>query len=124
MKKEIFIEIPTACHENWNKMTPAMQGKYCGSCEKTVVDFTTMSDAEIFRIINKNKSGLCGRFDETQLTRPIAQPVQPIKKKYWAMLMTALLSISSAFSQVQKKIKPEPKMKLNYRQEKNCWEKL
>jgi hypothetical protein len=113
MKKEFFIEIPTACHENWNVMTPAVQGKYCASCEKTVVDFTTMSDAEIFRIINKNKSGLCGRFDETQLTRPILQPGQPIKKKYWAMLMTALLSISSAFSQVQKKIKPEPK-KIEY----------
>ena len=35
------------CSEDWNNMKPCEQGRFCGSCQKTVVDFTEKSDAEI-----------------------------------------------------------------------------
>lgn len=62
------ITIPTPCHENWDKMTPNENGRFCLSCSKTVVDFTSMLPNEIqhFFIQNQNKK-ICGRFKNSQL---------------------------------------------------------
>ncbi|QCX37082.1 hypothetical protein FF125_01000 [Aureibaculum algae] len=68
MKKQLHISIPKPCHEDWRKMTPYQQGKFCNSCAKTVVDFTKKSVTEIqsFFIVNQGKK-VCGRFQQTQL---------------------------------------------------------
>jgi hypothetical protein len=64
------IEIPTPCHQNWTGMTPNTLGKFCGSCEKTVIDFTKMTDDEVKNFfINKKEEKICGRFLNTQLQR-------------------------------------------------------
>ena len=39
--------IPSPCTESWDCMTSTKEGRFCQSCEKTVVDFTRMSDAEL-----------------------------------------------------------------------------
>lgn len=68
MEKKHKVSIPEPCHENWNKMTPKDNGRFCLSCTKTVVDFTKMSTDEIqnYFISNQNKS-ICGRFKNLQL---------------------------------------------------------
>jgi len=53
MPKAIQLNIPKPCHENWNAMSPKEQGRYCGSCQKTVVDFSVMSDKEIVDYFRK-----------------------------------------------------------------------
>ncbi|MNQ87168.1 hypothetical protein D3C85_1023800 [compost metagenome] len=62
------ITIPKPCHENWDKMTPNKNGRFCLSCSKTVVDFTSMLPNEVqhFFIQNQNKK-ICGRFKNSQL---------------------------------------------------------
>jgi hypothetical protein len=50
-------------------MTPQEQGRFCGQCEKMVVDFSQMNDQEIVDQIKKASRGLCGRFYEDQLMR-------------------------------------------------------
>jgi hypothetical protein len=65
-----IITIPTPCHEDWNAMTPKDQGRHCGSCAKTVVDFTTWQPQEILLYFKSNKS-VCGRFTADQLNEPI-----------------------------------------------------
>ncbi|MBB4800334.1 hypothetical protein HNP37_000373 [Flavobacterium nitrogenifigens] len=62
------ITIPEPCHEDWNKMSPNENGRFCMSCSKTVVDFTSMLPEEIqhFFIQNKNEK-ICGRFKKSQL---------------------------------------------------------
>ncbi len=62
------ISIPKPCHEDWNKMNPNNEGKFCNSCSKTVVDFTKMSKEEIHQYF-KQKSGenTCGHFYASQL---------------------------------------------------------
>ncbi|MBZ4036176.1 energy transducer TonB [Flavobacterium sp. 17A] len=73
MKKH-KITIPEPCQENWDKMTPNENGRFCLSCSKTVVDFTTMLPEEIqhFFIQNENEK-VCGRFRKSQLDSIVIQ---------------------------------------------------
>ena len=60
MKDSLKIETP--CHEDWTKMSPNKEGRHCGVCDKTVVDFTVMSQGEITNYLSNNyKAQICGR---------------------------------------------------------------
>lgn len=60
--------IPQPCNEDWNAMTPRDKGRYCNSCAKVVVDFTTMNDAEIVNYLQQHsKQKTCGHFRNEQL---------------------------------------------------------
>jgi len=62
------MQIISPCHENFTKMSKRGSGRYCGSCEKIVVDFTRMSDTEMFDYFEKhNGENICGRAKNTQL---------------------------------------------------------
>ncbi|MBI1226966.1 MAG: T9SS type A sorting domain-containing protein [Bacteroidetes bacterium] len=77
MKKQpITLTVPKPCHEKWQEMTPAEQGRFCLSCQKTVHDFTTKTDREVARYfehqLDSTASGsTCGRFRSDQLQRPL-----------------------------------------------------
>ena len=72
MNPSFSITIPKPCHEDWNKMTPDQKGAFCGSCQKSVYDFTKKTDEEVSEILLKsNGSKICGRFNAEQLERPI-----------------------------------------------------
>lgn len=60
------IDIPKPCHEQWQQMTTVSNGRYCGHCCKTVVDFSTMSNQEIITHLS-GKKDVCGRFAPFQL---------------------------------------------------------
>ncbi|RSK37420.1 energy transducer TonB [Hymenobacter metallilatus] len=62
-----------ACAEDWQQMTPTEQGHYCGSCRRTVLDFTqaTQSDLEA-AFLHSPDGRVCGRFRAEQLA-----PAQP-----------------------------------------------
>lgn len=67
-----MIQIKDPCDANWQEMTPAESGKYCGACEKVVVDFSKMSDAQIKNYFTEYASQkTCGRFLDSQLNRPL-----------------------------------------------------
>jgi hypothetical protein len=68
MNSQIKISIPEPCHEDWNKMIPNKNGRFCESCSKTVVDFTTMlpDDIKNYFLENRGKS-ICGRIKQSQL---------------------------------------------------------
>jgi hypothetical protein len=74
MERKLKITIPEPCHENWDKMTPKDNGRFCISCSKTVIDFTSMLPDEVqhFFIQNQNKK-ICGRFKNEQLESLIIQ---------------------------------------------------
>lgn len=52
-------------------MRPVEGGRFCGSCQQTVVDFTTMTDAEVIQAMSRQKGRVCGRFRAEQLNRPL-----------------------------------------------------
>ena len=74
MERKYKLAIPEPCTENWDKMTPNENGRYCMSCSKTVIDFSIMSSDKIqhFFIQNQNKK-ICGRFKNEQLESLIIQ---------------------------------------------------
>ena len=49
--KKFELSIPKPCHENWNEMSPEDKGRFCGACQKTVVDFTNMSDRQVAQFL-------------------------------------------------------------------------
>ena len=59
------------CSEDWNKMSLCAQGRFCGSCQKTVVDFTQKSEIEIREVLLKQEGKVCGRFYAHQLSQPV-----------------------------------------------------
>lgn len=76
--KRIQLSIPKPCHENWDAMKPEERGRFCGSCQKTVIDFSRMSDRELISFFNKPSSSMCGRFLPAQLDRVIEAPPKRI----------------------------------------------
>ena len=95
------LSIPKPCHEDWEAMTPNRQGRHCNACAKTVVDFTSMTDATIknFFLQKEPEAKVCGRFKDAQLYRiKIALPehIFQLKMPRWKQFLTAcLLAFSS-----------------------------
>lgn len=100
MKPQLQIHIPKPCHEDWNKMAPVDKGKFCGSCNKQVVDFSLMSDQQVLNYFSTATGKTCGRFAEDQLQRELI-PTKIEKKKTWwfAALMPLLLFFDKATAQ-------------------------
>ncbi len=91
------ITIPEPCRQNWDTMLPNDTGRYCSSCEKSVIDFTSKTDEEIQQfIINNLNQSLCGRFKNTQIQRIIIdlpQNIFSIKMPLWMRFLVACLLI-------------------------------
>jgi len=114
MSKKIQLTIAEPCHENWDGMTPVEKGKFCGSCQKQVVDFSNMSDrqvAEFFKkpILSLSKGGsVCGRFMYDQLDREIVIPrkrIPWVKYFFHIALPAFLMSMKVSAQKTQGKIK-------------------
>lgn len=78
MKENIALSISSPCSEKWDDFTPASGGRFCGSCQKTVVDFTKMGDAEIVDFFRAKPTHTCGRFRPDQLKAYSHSPVVKI----------------------------------------------
>lgn len=74
MSKKFELQIAEPCHEEWDKMTPGDKGRFCDSCQKTVYDFTGMSDAQLIAFFKKPTGSVCGRFYNDQLERDFEIP--------------------------------------------------
>lgn len=103
--KKLQITIPEPCHENWQLMTPAEKGKFCGACQKNVYDFTKATDREIIQAYN-NDQKLCGRFLNTQLDRELIVPKE--KKSIWlASVFFGMISLANTKAVAQEKTNTE-----------------
>jgi hypothetical protein len=63
------IKIQNPCEEKWNSMSANKKGRFCSSCNKTVVDFTKMENSEIqkYFIENSNDKSICGYYKFNQV---------------------------------------------------------
>ena len=107
--KSIQYSVPDPCHKSWNEMTPEAGGRFCGSCEKSVVDFTGMSDFSIVSYLENHKAEkVCGRFTKPQLDRvyqlnqPVFAPTFDLRAVVLGLALTTFCALHS-FSQTEVK---------------------
>lgn len=103
MKPTIRLSIATPCTESWDQMTPQTEGRFCGTCQKTVVDFTAMDDQELLQWFATRQGPVCGRLRQDQLDHNIAAPPEHAinRWRYWNYLIAGLLFSSEAAAQTR-----------------------
>ena len=102
MGKKIQLSVPKPCHEDWDAMTPVDKGKFCGSCQKQVVDFSNMNDREVAVFFKKPSTGsVCGRFMTDQLERDLEIPKKriPWMKYFFQFVIPAFLLSCRGYAQ-------------------------
>ena len=70
-RRATSLHIPQPCAESWAAMMPTGAGRHCAACQKTVVDFTQKTDAEILAYLTQATGETCGRLSSDQLNRPL-----------------------------------------------------
>lgn len=88
--KKIALDNP--CHVSAEKLSQVSGGHYCADCQKSVVDYSNMSDGEMLMYITLHGLG-CGQFRDDQLNREL-QPTKTKKKLnlfYYLPVLMALL---------------------------------
>ena len=71
-------------------------GRHCAACQETVADFTNLSDTEIAAYLRRYPAVSCGRFRESQLSRPLLLPPQPVAGwRRWMAATVALLGLGA-----------------------------
>lgn len=88
-------------------MTPVdEQRRHCAACDKTLTDFSCMTDRQIGQILSQNGGNLCGRFRSSQLDRPLRLDGPRRRRGLGAIAASAgLLLVAPAFGQG---VAPEP----------------
>lgn len=99
------IIIPKPCNENWNSMSPNKNGRFCNSCNKTVIDFTKMNNPEIQKYFTENsgEERICGHFKLNQIETPERIKYDKLRSRFSRIKIkpikkTALFSLSLVFT--------------------------
>ena len=105
--KKIELSIPKPCHENWDTMTSGEKGRFCGACQKTVIDFSQMNDRQILDFFKKPVGSVCGHFNQFQLERTIELPKKrlPWVRYFFTISIPAFLFSLKAGAQGEVKLK-------------------
>ncbi len=84
------LTVPSTCLQSWQAMTPDQQGRFCTRCQKTVVDFTAMTDTGVLAHLQQTDEPGCGRFRPDQLNRTMVEPLnRRVSRWQWASLLLA-----------------------------------
>lgn len=101
MKNQINLEIKTPCSENFNQFTPTLDGGFCGTCQKEVIDFSKKDSEEIMNYFkNYSNQNTCGKFNTNQLKTYSENSFQRKTFSFWSGLGLACLSLFT-FNTVQ-----------------------
>ncbi len=99
--RSVKLSVDEPCHEDWEKMTPVEQGRFCSSCSKVVVDFSGKSDHEVIRLIEAAKGAeTCGQFASNQLNRNLYYPLREsnlfsLRAVLFGATLTSILGLES-----------------------------
>ena len=94
-QRATLIRIPQPCAESWDAMTPTYGGRHCAACQKTVVDFTLKTDAEILAYLARASGELCGRLGTDQLNRPLRQLAAASQARRWPAWLAVVLTAAN-----------------------------
>jgi hypothetical protein len=97
-RSALQLSIQQPCHQSWDQMTSAPQGRHCASCEQVVVDFRQMTDAELVAWFSARVGQtVCGYYRPDQLGRPVQAAPQPRwQTPFWAIAAVSALAACSS----------------------------
>jgi len=61
------LSIHNPCSESFDQFESTKAGGFCQNCQKEVIDFTSMTDAEVLRYFKEKQGKTCGYFTPSQL---------------------------------------------------------
>jgi hypothetical protein len=80
------VRLSFACDQDWNKMTPDADGRFCNGCQKKVYDLTNKKVAYFVKIMEENNGNVCGHFNADQML-----PLAPVYKPRWKTWVVAAI---------------------------------
>jgi hypothetical protein len=104
MKAQPTLSILKPCTQQWANMQPNQHGRFCSSCQKSVIDLSSLSNSEILAML-ASSSQICGRISENQLYSLNEQIQTPQRSFSWkrmgiAVALVSFLSIIKAEARV------------------------
>lgn len=112
MRKYLRLQVTKPCDENFDNMLPAASGHFCQSCNKTVVDFTNMTDNQLMEYFRKPRPNSCGRFYADQLDKHLEIPSQKISWLRYFFTIGIPAMLLSFKADAQRIIKKNPTVKV------------
>ena len=96
--KRIQLAIDTPCQQRWQDMKSVETGRFCDRCQKTVVDFSGLTDLQIADLLAQPTASTCGRFRLSQLNRTLHVPVPASHApgRFFSLLTVGLLGYQTA----------------------------
>lgn len=84
------LDLVFPCHEDTDNMGDTAKGKFCGQCNKEVIDFTTWEKEDVLNYLSEKKS--CGIFKNEHIDSTQAEPIVHIKRQrtYFSHLVASL----------------------------------
>lgn len=98
MKNGFEIIITEPCSQTWEKLTPQSEGRFCGACQKTVIDFTKMSDKELYDYFKQKPGKVCGSFNAYQTNRIITSDKKTSKTFWLSGIAASMISFLMSFN--------------------------
>lgn len=100
--EKINIQINQPCSENFNTFSKTEKGGFCKSCNKSVIDFTKMSDGEIINYFSDQKVKTCGLFLDSQLksySNVAKHKPNPFLSSIFGLSLLSLLTFTTSYAQ-------------------------
>jgi hypothetical protein len=98
------ITIPNPCREDWTGMELTESGRFCGKCEKSVMDFSLFSDEQLLNYLEQHRhSPICGRIPISKLNKSLEY--FPVKQRYSGWWLLSVLAGSGVTLNAQ--VEPE-----------------
>jgi CarboxypepD_reg-like domain len=111
----LTVQIPDPCRQRWDTMQAGEEGRFCSNCQKTVIDFTALSDRELVQWLNQPGQTTCGRFRPEQLNRPLPIAASA-SSSGWSqrlgLFMLGVIGWQTAQAQTGQTAQPTPVMSL------------
>ncbi|HEY8919285.1 MAG TPA: carboxypeptidase-like regulatory domain-containing protein [Chitinophaga sp.] len=101
-RSSLSLTVPNPCQQAWNEMTLNNEGRFCNHCNKTVIDFTQLTDEQVAAVFKNTSGRVCGRFTVSQLDRDLLTPRTTHHNPFIpAAVMTAALVTAAVNSDAQ-----------------------
>ncbi|MFT5921243.1 MAG: hypothetical protein ACI8TS_000571 [Flavobacteriales bacterium] len=107
----VKITIENPCGEDISQMKPTQRGRFCGSCERDLVDFTKLNDRDIQKVIHQTNGDVCGWFRPDQLDRQMVELPVASSPAFFKYAASVLLTMAIGNSTAQNNQIPMPSEK-------------